>query len=462
MKRRDFLKTALGGALGAGFAATTGFNPLAFADPVAKPRWYKGNIHCHSQWSDGQDLPEAVVDGYKKNGYDFLSLTDHNILHKEDLRFTGFGMNYTPSDLKQFDGETSFWKKIQPSYAWPNLIQDHVAKARELFGEDSVTLKETADGTYCRMKTEKELREQFAEEGKFLLIPGFEMTANLVHVNLINVDKDFFMEDPSITNLVAKLFDYAKDFYGDPESEPYLFTVNHPLWQYYNIQPSDLFQRPGIRYLEIGNNDTSWAYIPEAWTPEQLWDIVNAYRAKNDQPTLYGDGTDDSHGVFRQDYKAYHSWTGVYADALETEEIIKAMKRGRSYVSTALEFAEISFDGKTLGVKINPKVEGEYKIEFVGTKKDYDETFKVVETGGDAANTPKRTVECWSKEIGKVLETADGTEASYTLKSDDLYVRAKAYRVGAGMSYHGTASNKPTLLSADAAWTQPYRPGEKF
>src|SRR5438132_1176146 len=44
------------------------------------PRWWKGNLHTHSFWSDGDDFPEMIADWYKRHGYQFLSLTDHNVL----------------------------------------------------------------------------------------------------------------------------------------------------------------------------------------------------------------------------------------------------------------------------------------------------------------------------------------------------------------------------------------------
>src|SRR5438874_1811301 len=28
------------------------------------PRWWKGNLHTHTLWSDGDDYPEMVVDWY--------------------------------------------------------------------------------------------------------------------------------------------------------------------------------------------------------------------------------------------------------------------------------------------------------------------------------------------------------------------------------------------------------------
>lgn len=39
--------------------------------------WYKGNIHTHSNLSDGRYSIEESINTYKNNGYDFLAITDH-------------------------------------------------------------------------------------------------------------------------------------------------------------------------------------------------------------------------------------------------------------------------------------------------------------------------------------------------------------------------------------------------
>src|SRR5579885_1546907 len=44
------------------------------------PAYWKGNLHTHSFWSDGDDFPEMVADWYKRHGYHFLALSDHNVL----------------------------------------------------------------------------------------------------------------------------------------------------------------------------------------------------------------------------------------------------------------------------------------------------------------------------------------------------------------------------------------------
>ena len=42
--------------------------------------WFKGNLHTHTNKSDGDSSPETVVNWYSNNKYDFLVLSDHNHL----------------------------------------------------------------------------------------------------------------------------------------------------------------------------------------------------------------------------------------------------------------------------------------------------------------------------------------------------------------------------------------------
>jgi hypothetical protein len=50
------------------------------ADAQAPLRWYKGNTHTHTINSDGDSSPDDVVKWYRTHGYQFLVLTDHNVL----------------------------------------------------------------------------------------------------------------------------------------------------------------------------------------------------------------------------------------------------------------------------------------------------------------------------------------------------------------------------------------------
>lgn len=46
--------------------------------PFGRPgRFFRGNLHAHSTNSDGQLTLEQVVEAYRRQGYDFIAVTDH-------------------------------------------------------------------------------------------------------------------------------------------------------------------------------------------------------------------------------------------------------------------------------------------------------------------------------------------------------------------------------------------------
>lgn len=68
--------------------ATLGLLLLAGCEkpqPPRRPGWYKGNTHAHTNLSDGDSSPRAVVRWYKDHGYQFLAVTDHDRLDWELL-----------------------------------------------------------------------------------------------------------------------------------------------------------------------------------------------------------------------------------------------------------------------------------------------------------------------------------------------------------------------------------------
>lgn len=56
---------------------------LIFTAAQAHPqtqRWFKGNTHCHTTNSDGDELPRRVVRWYRDHGYHFIVISDHDFL----------------------------------------------------------------------------------------------------------------------------------------------------------------------------------------------------------------------------------------------------------------------------------------------------------------------------------------------------------------------------------------------
>jgi hypothetical protein len=52
--------------------------PPRFAEMVDASTFQKGNIHTHTNWSDGDHPPKDVYLWYRSHGYAFVAITDHN------------------------------------------------------------------------------------------------------------------------------------------------------------------------------------------------------------------------------------------------------------------------------------------------------------------------------------------------------------------------------------------------
>lgn len=61
-------------------AVSIAFLIAGYREDEPDTNWYKGNLHTHSYWSDGDDYPEMIMKWYNDNDYDFVALSDHNTL----------------------------------------------------------------------------------------------------------------------------------------------------------------------------------------------------------------------------------------------------------------------------------------------------------------------------------------------------------------------------------------------
>src|SRR5882672_1456491 len=78
------------------FAAVRGSSTPVAQAPAEPGHWYRGNTHTHTLNSDGDSTPDDVVKWYREHGYEFLVLTDHNVLTNPD------GLNAVLGASEQF------------------------------------------------------------------------------------------------------------------------------------------------------------------------------------------------------------------------------------------------------------------------------------------------------------------------------------------------------------------------
>ena len=87
--RRSHVRVTLALVVGACLAGATLTSETAVLEqqPGSAPpatRWYKGNTHTHTINQGGDSTPPEVVRWYREHGYQFLVISDHNMLTRVD------------------------------------------------------------------------------------------------------------------------------------------------------------------------------------------------------------------------------------------------------------------------------------------------------------------------------------------------------------------------------------------
>jgi len=391
------------------------------------PHYWKGNLHTHSFWSDGDDFPEMIADWYKRHGYHFLTLSDHNVLSEGDR--------------------------------WLNVTKDRepiVQKYRERFGDRWVEERDTPNGTQVRLKPLAEFRSLLEEPGKYLLIPGEEITHRYglypVHMNAINL-RDVIkpINGPSVAEAVVV---NLRQVHAQRKKTGWLTLVslNHPNFGW-GINAEDMLCEE-LRFFEVFNGHPSVRNYGDKThaSVERMWDIILATRlAKLRLPIVYGLATDDAH--------SYHTmavgksnpgrgWIMVKAPYLSAEAIVRAMEAGDFYLSSGVTLKDIRRSGTKLTIAIQPEQGVKYKIQFIATMQGASVDSTPVK---DDKGEPLNVTRIYSPEMGKIVAESDGLESSYTLTGKELYVRAKV----TSTRLHPNPYQKSDV---EVAWTQPMMP----
>ena len=90
---------------------------------------FKGQIHCHTQASDGNDAPQEVVEAYRSLGYHFVVVTDHDLITKDSgvpeiLFIPGVEKSSSLGHILGIGVES------QTDEVQPDKIIDHIQKER--------------------------------------------------------------------------------------------------------------------------------------------------------------------------------------------------------------------------------------------------------------------------------------------------------------------------------------------
>ena len=289
--------------------------PLASA---AEAHWWKGNLHTHSLWSDGDDFPESIAAWYKEHGYHFLALSDHNRMLEGDQWVTESKKNH---------------------------FQEALEKNRRRFGADWLQIRDRQGTNQYRLKTLEEFRGVLEEPGRFLMVPSEEITSGHlsfpVHINATNLRKKISAKGgTNVLDVMQRGVDAVLE-QRRQTGQPMFPHINHPNFGW-GITAEDLMHVKGERFFEVYNGHPSVnneGDTTHAGT-ERMWDIILAWRiGKLDLPPMYGLAVDDSHhyhsyGVGKSNNG--RGWVMVRSDRLEAAAIVLAMEAGDFYSSSGV------------------------------------------------------------------------------------------------------------------------------
>lgn len=392
--------------------------------------WWKGNLHTHSFWSDGDDFPEMIVEWYKQNGYHFLAISDHNILSLGS-------------------------KWINP--------ETHVAPERGLaayrkyidrFGPDWVETREEDGEFLVRLKPLNEFRHLFEEPGRFLLMQGEEISdQKVVHVNATNI-LEFI--PPQGGETVVEIIDNnvtAVLKQRERTGQPMFPHVNHPNYRW-AITAEELASVRRAQFFEVFNGHRGVNNYGDETRPglDRMWDIVLTTRlAKLGLDVVYGLAVDDTHNYHEASpdtSRPGRGWIVVRARFLTPEHLIAAMEAGDFYATTGVTLRDFYIEENCYNVEIEPDSAVRYVIQFIGTPKGYDPTSHPVL---DEEGHPLPVSRIYSSDVGAILAEVEGTTARYCFTGEEIYVRAKVISSRAH-------PNPFQEGDTEVAWTQPVVP----
>ncbi len=255
--------------------------------------FFKANLHCHSNISDGCLSPEEIKKIYKEKGYSIVAYTDHDILlDHTDLKDESFlALNGIELKVNSIIGGPFYLKKTTHmcliALDENNLIQPCYHRTKYLFGNVS----------------------------------------NYRH--LIKYDET--------------LPDYERRYSGEGVSEimkicrekGFFITYNHPVWSLENY--GDYSNYEGMHALEICNyGSTVLGY--NDYNEKEYDDLLRCNKR------IFAIAADDNHNKRNDSFGAF---TMIKADKLEYKTVTDALVNGNFYASQGPEIYDLYFeDGK--------------------------------------------------------------------------------------------------------------------
>lgn len=271
-----------------------------------KGNFYKANLHCHTDWSDGSWTPEQVKAHYKENGYAVVAFTDHDaLIPHQDLK---------DADFLPLNGvEIAIRNK-----------EANIRGKRPLVHMNFIALEEDNVLTPCYHRS------------KYILHNEEACRANLQYdESLADVERPYTVE--GINALIAE--GKRRGFY---------VIYNHPVWSFEN--PAQLLQYKGLDAIEIYNFACNQLGYDE-FNP-YLYDFC--HRNGMRMAAVAADDNHDRQPAGAPGNDSCGGWVQIEAEKLEYRTITRALKQGDYYASTGAAIRKVWVEDDHVFVECDP------------------------------------------------------------------------------------------------------------
>ena len=262
--------------------------------------FYKTNLHCHTNISDGALSPEEIKEIYRSKGYSAVCYTDHEVLigHKDLCDDSFIALHgYEVAIKKDIHSHTG---NFMPVYHF-NMI---------------------------------------AEDQDNLIMPRcFEKNPSMPGSSKAWFDKYKPYDPNDVIEVTEYNIPWLKGYLSAVRDAGFLITYNHPRWSLQSC--TDFIGLEGLFAIEIING-ACWRigdYTPvyyDEMLRSGMWVVPVA--------------GDDNHRL----PECGAAWTMIKAEKLTYDALIKAYKNGNCYASNGPEIKELYIEDGKLNVKSSP------------------------------------------------------------------------------------------------------------
>lgn len=266
-------------------------------------RFYKANLHCHSNLSDGNLTPEELKQAYKSHGYSILAITDHD----------GF-FDHTDLNDDEFIAINAYEMEIESLPDQGEGFDKVVCTHLNFYARDPQNMK--------RVCYDPEFYHH-----KFTWCWNEELRSKIQYIG----DRYVPEYTPECINEIIET----------ANNNGFIVCLNHLQW---SIEPYENFSRyKGMFATEIFNTGSYKSGIPE--NDEYLYDTLLRLDNK-----IFCIAADDNHNSYPLDSVYSDSFGGyvmIKADTLEYTSVFNALEKGDFYSSLGPEINSLYIeDGK--------------------------------------------------------------------------------------------------------------------